>query len=34
MRVRCEAMGGTLSAGIDDGRYVVRAHLPWDRPTA
>ncbi len=33
MRVRCEAMGGTFSAGVDDGRYVVRADLPWDRPT-
>lgn len=34
MRVRCEAMGGTFSAGVDDGRYIVCAHLPWERPTA
>ncbi|MGW9467028.1 histidine kinase [Cellulosimicrobium sp. MI9406] len=32
MRERCEALAGTFSAGVDDGRFVVRAHLPWDRP--
>ncbi|OLT54628.1 sensor histidine kinase [Cellulosimicrobium sp. CUA-896] len=34
MRERCEAMGGTFDAGVQDGRYVVRAHLPWVHPTA
>lgn len=34
MRERCEAVGGTFSAGVDDGRFVVTAHLPWERPTA
>lgn len=34
MRERCEAVGGTFRAGVDDGRFVVTAHLPWERPTA
>ncbi|WP_157759487.1 sensor histidine kinase [Cellulosimicrobium cellulans] len=34
MRERCAAVGGTFDAGVDDGRFVVRAHLPWARPTA
>ncbi|MFF8346243.1 sensor histidine kinase [Cellulosimicrobium funkei] len=34
MRERCEALAGTFSAGVEDGRFVVRAHLPWDRPRA
>jgi len=33
MRERCEALDGTFSAGVEDGRFVVRAHLPWERPT-
>ncbi|MGN7702065.1 sensor histidine kinase [Cellulosimicrobium sp. 22601] len=32
MRERCEALDGTFSAGVEDGRFVVRAHLPWERP--
>ena len=31
MRERCEALDGTFSAGVEDGRFVVRAHLPWER---
>ena len=26
------APDGTFSAGVEDGRFVVRAHLPWERP--
>ncbi|MBD5785065.1 hypothetical protein IF650_02625 [Cellulosimicrobium terreum] len=33
MRERCEAVGGTFRSGVDDGRFVVTAHLPWERPT-
>lgn len=33
MRERCEALDGTFTAGVKDGRFVVRAHLPWVRPT-
>ncbi len=33
MRERCEALDGTFSAGVEDGRFVVRAHLPWERAT-
>jgi len=32
MRERCEALDGTFSASVEDGRFVVRAHLPWERP--
>ena len=32
VRGRCAARAGTFSAGVEDGRFVVRAHLPWDRP--
>ncbi|SDS04610.1 Signal transduction histidine kinase [Paraoerskovia marina] len=29
MQERCEALSGTFSAGAQDGRFVVTAHLPW-----
>jgi len=29
MHERADAVGGTLSAGREDGTFVVRAHLPW-----
>ncbi|GMA21308.1 two-component sensor histidine kinase [Arsenicicoccus piscis] len=34
MRERAEALGGQLSAGREDERWVVRAHLPLTRSTA
>jgi signal transduction histidine kinase len=34
MRERCEAVGGTFSAGAQDGRFVVTAQLPWERASA
>ena len=31
MRERAELLGGTLEAGLADGRFRVRAVLPYDR---
>ena len=34
MRERVEALDGTFSAEAQDGRFVLRAHLPWADPPA
>lgn len=34
MGERTAALGGTFHAGVEDGRFVVTAHLPWSERTA
>ncbi|GEL94823.1 sensor histidine kinase [Cellulomonas composti] len=34
MRERAEALGGRFDAGIEREDFVVRVHLPWERPSA